>query len=331
MLNAGIAGMGWWGRTLVDSVQGKSGAIRFVAGTTRTLSDDARKFAGTRNIAVKRSLDEILADASVQAVVLATPHGQHADQMVAAAAAGKHIFVEKPFTLDKASAERAMAAIRKAGVKVAIGHNRRFHPAMKLLGQWIRDGRLGTLEHVEASMSVNAAPVIAASAWRADRREWPCGGLTPMGIHAIDMIVELFGPADRVFAQAVHRAATADIDDTTSVLFAMKSGATGYLSTLVATAPNFRFQVYGSAGHATISTPNFARLDFVPLAGPTETHDFSAVEFTGTTCRAELEAFAGTIAGGPAYPVTPEQMVHCSAIVEAVIASAAGGKQVQVP
>jgi predicted dehydrogenase len=75
----------------------------------------------------------VLADPQVQAVILATPHLDHEDHVVAAARAGKHIFVEKPFTLNKPSAERAIAAVQEAGVVIGLGHNRRFHPHMDML------------------------------------------------------------------------------------------------------------------------------------------------------------------------------------------------------
>ena len=77
--------------------------------------------------------EAVLADRDVDAVVLATPHSMHGAQVVAAAAAKKHVFCEKPFTLTKREAEDAVAAVRKAGVTLALGYNRRFHPEMTKL------------------------------------------------------------------------------------------------------------------------------------------------------------------------------------------------------
>ena len=128
MINAAIVGLGWWGKTLVRAVQGK-GEIEVITGATgrRALAEE---FATEQGFALKDSLDQVLADPRVEAVILATPHLDHEAQMIAAAGAGKHIFVEKPFTLTKAAAERAVAAITQAGVVVGLGHNRRFHPNM---------------------------------------------------------------------------------------------------------------------------------------------------------------------------------------------------------
>jgi len=122
-----IVGLGWWGRTLVESGQG-SDFIRFVAGATRTVSPEVTAFADTYKLRLAENFDALLKDSTVQAVVLCTPHSMHTRQVVAAAQAGKHVFCEKPFALNKSDAERAVDATRKAGITLGLGYNRRFHP-----------------------------------------------------------------------------------------------------------------------------------------------------------------------------------------------------------
>ena len=112
----------------------------------------------------------------------------------------------------------------------------------------IRSGELGTILHVEATMTFPNALMLKPDAWRANRHETPCGGLTPMGVHAIDGMIDLCGPIDHVFAQSFRRAVAVDADDTTSILFRMKEGMSGYLGTMTATGPGFSFQVFGSKG-----------------------------------------------------------------------------------
>ena len=82
----------------------------------------------------------VLADPGIAAVVLATPHTQHAEQAIAAAKAGKAVFVDKPFTLTRASAEAVVAACGKAGVTLAVGQNRRFLPSAIELKRMIDSG-----------------------------------------------------------------------------------------------------------------------------------------------------------------------------------------------
>jgi predicted dehydrogenase len=150
MIRAAIVGLGWWGKTLVESVQGTSNVIQFTAGAARTLSPDIQKFGELHGLKLVQNLDELLADRRIGAIVLATPHSLHTSQVIAAAKAGKHVFCEKPFALHKADAEAAVDAVKKAGVVLGLGYNRRLHPEMNKLRERVRSGGLGTIMHVEA-------------------------------------------------------------------------------------------------------------------------------------------------------------------------------------
>jgi predicted dehydrogenase len=150
MVNAAIVGLGWWGRTLVESVQGTSDKMRFVAGATRTKSPEVAAFADAQKFRLVEHYEALLADPGVDAVVLATPHSMHAKQVIAAAQAGKHVFVEKPFALTAQEAQEAVDATTKARVAIGLGYNRRFHPEMTKLRQRIRSGDLGVIMHALA-------------------------------------------------------------------------------------------------------------------------------------------------------------------------------------
>src|SRR6516164_4993334 len=115
MIKAAIVGLGWWGKTLVESAQNSS-ALHFVAGATRTVSPEVEAFAKQKGLRLAANHEALLAEPGIDAVVLATPHSMHAAQVISAAAAGKHVFCEKPFTLTKQEAQDAVAAVRKAGV-----------------------------------------------------------------------------------------------------------------------------------------------------------------------------------------------------------------------
>ncbi len=332
MINGAIVGLGWWGKTLVES-GANSDAIRFVAAATRTRTPEAEAFAKQKGLRLVADYAALLADRSVDAVVLATPHSQHAEQVIAAAAAKKHVFCEKPFTLTKRQAEEAVAAVRNAGVTLGLGYNRRFHPEMTKLRAMIRAGELGTILHVEATMTFPNALSINPAHWRADKTETPCGGLMPMGVHAIDGMIDLCGPIDHVFAQSFRRAAPIDADDTTSILFRITAGMSGYLGTMTTTGPGFSFQVFGSKGWLRLEgvthvvgasseerrTRLFGTCKFQPVKGEAKVWQAATIDAT----RVALEAFAKAAAGGPAYPIPYDQMIHGVAVTEAVIRSAA--------
>src|SRR5687767_7510034 len=129
MINAAIVGLGRWGRNLVNSVQDRSDKLRFVQCVVRR-PETAREFAAQQGLEISTDFEHMLRDARVDAVVLATPHSQHADQIVAAAAAGKAVFCEKPLALKKADAALAVEACRRAGVTLGLGHDKRYWGSM---------------------------------------------------------------------------------------------------------------------------------------------------------------------------------------------------------
>jgi predicted dehydrogenase len=336
VIKAAIVGMGWWGRTLVESVQSDSDVIRFVAGATRTRSPEVTAFADAQKLRLAPDLRALLADKTIDAIVLATPHSQHTEQVIASAQAGKHVFCEKPFALTKAAAEQAVAATTTAGVTLGLGYNRRFHPEMTSLRHKIQAGELGTVLHFEATMTFPNALFLTPDAWRADREETPCGGLTPMGVHAIDGMIDLGGAIEQVFCQSVRRVVQVDSDDTTSMLFRMKSGASGYLGTITATGPGFSFQVFGSKGSLRLEgmthvagasseerrTRLFSTAKWQPIKGPAETWAAARLDVT----RACLDAFATAASGGTPFLIPTSEMIHGAAVTEAVVKSAASGK-----
>jgi predicted dehydrogenase len=335
VIKAAMVGMGWWGRTLVEAVA-DSAQIRFVAGATRTVSPEVSAFAAAQQLRLAASYEALLADPSIDAVVLATPHSRHSAQTIAAAQAGKHVFCEKPFALTKADAAAAVAATTQAGVTLGLGYNRRFHPEMTKLRQQIQSGALGTILHFEATMTFPNALLLKPEAWRAQREETPCGGLTPMGVHAIDGMIDLGGEIDQVYCQSFHRVVPVDSDDTTSMLFRMKNGASGYLGTMTATGPGFSFQVFGSKGSVRLEgmthvagasseerrTRLFSTGKFQPIKGPAEVWDAARLDVT----RACLEAFATAASGGTPYLIPTGEMIHGAAVTEAVVRSAASGQ-----
>jgi len=336
VIRAAIVGMGWWGRTIVESVQSDSDVIRFVAGATRTVSPEVTAFADAQKLTLASDFKALLANKDVDAVVLATPHSQHSEQVIAAAQAGKHVFCEKPFALTKTDADAAVAATKKAGVTLGLGYNRRFHPEMTALRDKIKAGDLGTVLHFEATMTFPNALFLKPEAWRADREETPCGGLTPMGVHAIDGMIDLGGEIDQVFCQSFRRVVQVDSDDTTSMLFRMKNGASGYLGTITATGPGFSFHVYGSKGSLRLEgmthvagasseerrTRLFSTAKWQPIKGAAETWEAARLDVT----RACLEAFGTAASGGTPFLIPTSDMVHGAAVTEAVVKSAASGK-----
>jgi predicted dehydrogenase len=324
MINAAIVGIGRWGQYLVTSVQGSSEHIKFTAGVTRTKSK-AEAFCSEQGIDLRDDYAELLNDPNINAIVLATPHTQHEEQIVAAAKAGKHVFTEKPFTLDRPSAERAVAACKEAGVALALGHNRRFMENTVALKAMIEAGELGTLMHIDGNQSSDLN--VAAGAWRDSREESPAGGMTSLGVHALDCIIHLAGKISAIDAYSPRRAIGFDIDDTTAALLRFENGMTGTLVTMASTAKIWHIRIAGSKGWAEIrdnKTLTVCKSDGSP---EDIVFDDSPYPHMGSIS-GEIEEFALAAAGKASYRISPEEMVHNAEVLAGLITSAETGNRV---
>ena len=335
MLRAAIVGIGTWGRNLVSSVQGNSDAIRFVAGATRTPAK-AADYCDRQGIRLLDTYEAILQDKSIDAVVLATPHTAHCQQIIAAANAGKHVFVEKPMGLDAREAEQAAVACAERKVTLAIGYNWRFQPALREAKRMLDGGRLGKLLHIEGNFCGPSAYRFGREHWRHDREEVPAGGMTGRGVHVVDAMLFLAGHIGSVYAQSDRLVHDYGMDDTTSMLFRFRSGATGYLGTVIATAETWRLQVFGSKGWVEVGDVEHLhtwemRTCFIDPADVHRKAPAETLQFPRTsTERAELEHFALAALGRRPIAMPGGDEVHNVAVLEAIVRSTREGGRVSV-
>lgn len=328
MIHAAIVGLGRWGRHLVECTQGKTDKIRFTAGVART-PDKARDFAAAHGLTLFADPAKALADPAIDAVVLVTPHTQHAEQALAALRAGKHVFTDKPFTLTRASAEAVVKAAAERQRVVAVGFNWRFQPALNEIRCMLADGRLGRLLHIEGNFNGPSAYRQPKEHWRQQIDEGPAGGMTGRGCHVVDAMLYLAGPIKSVFAQSGRRVLDYGLDDTTSMLFEFRDGATGYLGTFIATAEGWRMQVFGSRGWAQVgSIPHLHTwsLTTCMVEGQPTVIDYPQM----STEKAELEAFADAIAHATPYACPPDDAVHGVAVLDTIVRSARSGRRESV-
>jgi predicted dehydrogenase len=311
VIDAVIVGLGRWGRSLVESVQGKSDKLRFVVGVEPE-TDRAREFAAKHHFRLASGWDETLADRSLAAVVLATPHSLHRPQVLAAAGAGKHVFCEKPLALTRVDAEAMLEACARAQVVLGVGHNRRWWPAMQELKGLVDSGRLGTLLHLEGHNSNENSNTVTGG-WRTLESESPGGGMTGAGLHALDAMVGIAGPLKRVRAQLIARKPPPAPHDTASALLEFESGVSGLLATVRATPFYWRVHAFGTLGSAEVlgETELVLRLS----GRPPERRSLAPTD----SLRAELEAFADAVQGRAPFPVTPAQMLDTVAAFESVV------------
>jgi len=315
MLNAAMIGLGWWGKELVRAAR-TSQLMRFTRGATLE-PDTVRDFAEEMNISIGTSYEDVLADRSIDAVVLATPHTRHRAQVEAAAAAGKHVFCEKPFALSVEDAKAAIAACRAAGVALGVGHNRRLWPSIARMKQVVSAPEFGTIMFAEGNYSHDILADTPLDSWRSAPQETKAGGMTGMGIHLLDTFSFLIGPMARVSALSTRRILPFESGDTTQAMLAFRDGATATIGTSLKT-PGFvwRLAVYGSEMWA--ESLSETKLTICRRDGKPETFDLPQTNHIG----ANLDSFAAAALGKGRFQIDDDGIAHTVAALEAVFDSA---------
>lgn len=320
MISCAIVGLGQWGRNLVGAAQ-RGGRLN-VAHAVEPDVEGARAFCAEHDLVHAASLDVVLADPAIEAVLLATPHSRHLEQVLASATAGKQVFCEKPLALRRAHAERMFAACRKAGVVLAVGHNRRFWPALRALREMVAAGELGTILHAEGHNSNENAKIITHG-WRLSPEESPGGGLTGAGLHVLDAFVSLLGPASRVYARLNPREAGPPPLDSAMLAIDFANGVTATFATVRTTPFYWRVHVFGTDGSAEV-------LDEGTLvrrrAGASKPQTST---YPGTDVLVEeLAAFADAVEGRRPYPVPEADVLATLTLFEAALQSMKTGQPV---
>jgi predicted dehydrogenase len=333
MIRAAIVGLGWWGRTLVEATQGKSKAIQFVAGQTRSPAR-AADFCRHHHIDLRDDFEDLLRDPKIDAIVSATPHRDHEEQIAHAATAGKHIYIEKPLALTLREAERSIAKTRAAGIVLAVGFQRRHSPSHLALKARIERGELGSIVHCAGEATAPGALTLARTSWRSDPDQMPGGAITPLGIHMLDGMIDLFGEIENVSCINLRRGSPY-VDDTTSTLMSFCSGASGTLVSSMTTTRTYRMMVYGTKASAEALRNNSEAFNLTPVPLPAPSSTSAIKPETINFPRAELEkdcleAFAAAIGSKHQFPIAAQELLHGVAVFEAIVRSAATRQTIKV-
>ena len=320
-----VIGLGWWGRVIVPLAKA---SMRLRVVSVADPDPAAAAFASEQRVPLSKSFDEVLHDPDVQGVVLCTPHTLHTDQIVSAARAKKHVFCEKPLSMNRQDVLRAVQACNASGVTLAVGHEKRFEPPIQELMRMVQAGELGTPLQIEANFVQDKFLSLPADNWRLSSREAPAGPMTATGIHLLDLSVGVMGPAERVFASVRTLGSQLVNGDTLGILVSFRSGGNALLSAVLATPFDGRFAVYGSKGWAEVrdkahpESPRGWTLTVQKRDAERVVKEFPPAR----AVLANLEAFAEAALGRTPYPVPQEQMVANVSALEAIFRSAASGR-----
>ena len=331
MINVGIVGLGWWGKKLAQSIR-ESSLLRVVRGADPNATA-IQAFAETCGFPISADYSSVLEDPHVHAVLLATPHSLHAEQIERAAAAKKHVFCEKPLALTRAGAERNVRLVASQGLVPGIGHERRWEPAVAQMLEEARSGKLGKLLQLEANSSHDKFVALSSDNWRLSGAEAPAGGMTATAIHCFDMATSLFGEGETAYASSATLASNIPNGDSSCALVRYRNGCTAYVSAILATPFISRIALFGSDGwieirdKAHIEASEGSWLTRCAKGGRPVTTDLPV----GRAVLDNLEAFAHAVQGDAPYPISTADMIANAAVMEAIFKSAEQGTAQSVP
>ncbi|GAV37582.1 Gfo/Idh/MocA family protein [Streptomyces acidiscabies] len=266
MLTFGVIGCGsiggFWTRLLTreDTALAPRARLAAVAGRDPVRAGALAAEAGCGVTTVPG----LLARPDVDAVLLCTPSGTHAELAEEALRAGKHVLVEKPVDVTPEAADRLIGVARETGRTLGVVSQHRFDPAAKLAHEAIRSGGLGRVTSVMTELSWWRAPAYYASGtWRGTPDLDGGGALMNQAIHAVDLVQWLAGPVVEVTAhtaQLAHPGIAVEDVATASLRF-----ADGALGTLLATTAAYpgrtaRTAVNGDRGSVVIDDDELAYL-----------------------------------------------------------------------
>jgi predicted dehydrogenase len=331
MINVGIVGLGWWGKKLAQSIRETS--LLRVARGVETNPAAIQGLAETCGFPISADYSSVLDDPNVHAVLVATPHSLHAEQIELAVAAKKHVFCEKPLPLTRAGAERSVRLVTSRGLVLGIGHERRWEPPVAQMMEEARSGKLGKLLQLEANSSHDKFVALSSDNWRLSGAEAPAGGMTATAIHCFDIATALFGEGETAYASSATLASNIANGDSSCALVRYRNGCAAYVSAILATPFISRIALFGSEGwieicdKAHIEAPEGAWLTRCAKSGRPVTVDLPV----GRPVLANLEAFGRAVQGDDPYPISTEDMIANAAVMEAIFKSASDGAAQSVP
>jgi predicted dehydrogenase len=307
---------------LADAMK-RSGKLSIVACFSRS-KEKREAFAAKYACRPAPSYEEILADKRIEGVINTTPNGAHLETTRLAAAAGKHVFLDKPIANTIADAKAITKACRDAKVVLALGYQRRRERHFR----WIKErlGEFGKLVNAEANISRDRLGKVDLNSWRYTAQGMPGGVMLQIGIHYTDVLEYLLGPVRAVQGRFVRLVLPGENPDVASLVLEHENGALSTLNASYASASEYYLvNLYGKEASAYYDLHAglrwLKRGSSAPQPVQVQKND-PLVE--------ELEEFAAAARGDGAPEMDGERSTASLAVILAGIRSAHEGRRVEV-
>jgi myo-inositol 2-dehydrogenase/D-chiro-inositol 1-dehydrogenase len=324
----GLAGLGRLGQFHAENLAGRAPSIELVQ-VVDPVEDVARSTGQRLEVAWSTAYEDLLNDPSLEAVVIAAPTPYHARMIEQAAAAGKHIFCEKPISFERGPTEQAIEAARAAGVKLQIGFHRRFDPDWAAATERIKAGELGEVYLFRTSLRDMRPPSI-------DYIKSSGGFFVDVTIHDFDTARWMVGEIDEVsaFGAALSDPAFAAIGDIDTALIVLRfaSGALGVIDNSRAAGYGYECstEVMGSRATARIGYHRRVNVQWLTPGAATVDYVSNFIERYPRAYVLELEEFAQAIRADRPVAVTGEDALAAFMVCQAAERSLREGRPVRL-
>ena len=338
VLRVGIIGLGMAVAPHAEALLALSGRIEVVAAFSPTASR-RQEFADRYGLPVVDSLQAILSDASIDAVLILTPPSSHLELVEQAARAGKHILLEKPLDISTERAEAVIAATRHAGVKLGIVFQNRFRPASLALAELLSQGRLGDLISASARRDNWRTQSYYDEPGRGTLQRDGGGVLMNQAIHTLDLLLSFAGTPLEVTGYArtspIH---TMETEDLAACVLRFANGAIGTISATTCAYPGLpeRIELIGTKGTAVLIGPHlsaqFRDGTSLTVGDPDAGRlaDAQIMGFGHQLHEALLSDFAEAIAQDRSPRITGEMALRAHDLIDAILLSSREGRAVTV-
>ncbi len=263
-IGIGIVGCGMIANFHARAIADANGAT--LIGATSRRMDGTEKFASGHGCTAFATLEEMLADDSIDAISICTPSGAHMDPAIAAAEAGKHVIVEKPLEITTERCDRIIQACEKAGVRLTVTFQSRFHQSSQLLKKAVDEGRFGKITMGDAYVKwFRSQEYYDSGAWRGTWKLDGGGALMNQAIHSVDLLLWLMGPVKQISAMTstlTHE--RIEVEDVAVATLRFANGALGVIEATTTAYPGAlkRIEINGSAGSAILEEEDIKAWEF---------------------------------------------------------------------
>ena len=323
-VRAAVVGIGWWSDVLADAVK-RGTSVEIVTCFTR--SEEKRKaFAAKYGCNSSASYEEILKDPSIEAIINTTPNNVHLETTAQAAAAGKHVFLDKPIANTVAEGFEIAKVCEKHNVVLSLGYQRRRESHFRWIKNEIDQGRFGKLVQAEGNISRDRLGKIDLSSWRYQSEGMPGGVMLQIGIHYVDVLEFLMGPVRRVTGRSAQLVLPGDNPDVANLILEHENGAISNLTASYASASEYyMMNIYGKTASAYYDLfgglRHLKQGDAKPTAIACENND---------TIREEVDEFAACVRNKTKPETDGYWAARNLAVIKAGVRSAKEGRGIEV-